>query len=355
MPQSACLKVPKKLGEKTIRLVADLDMFNRDYMIKQTESFLCIPLNAEPSADILEELKKNLSSFEISIQELVARKKTHFTHIDLLADKFSPTLLDTVPRAIDFVGDIAIVEIPSELSSYNKEIGEAILQAYNPTKTVLAKSGAVKGIYRTREFELIAGINKTATVYREYGNVYHVDVAKAYFSPRLSSEHNRVAQAVKEGETVVDLFAGVGPFAVPIAKNLKNVLVYAVDINPDAVELLKKNILANRAEQQIFPVLGDARQVVKEQLAGKADRVIMNLPETALTFVDVACESLKPEGGIIHYYSFMKDTDPLTVAKNELTKAVSKNGLQVEKFVLAKTVREVSPYTWQVVVDAKIH
>ncbi len=355
MPQSPCLKVPKKLGEKAIRLVADHDMFNRDCIIKQAEDFLCIPLNAEPSVAILEELKKNLSSFEISVQELVARKKTHFTHIDLLADKLSPNLLDAVPRAIDFVGAIAIVEVPLELFSYKKEIGEAILQAHKPIKTVLAKSGAVEGIYRTRAFELIAGINKTATVYREYGNVYHVDVAKAYFSPRLSNEHNRVAQSVKEGETVVDLFAGVGPFAVPIAKNLKNVLVYAVDINPDAVELLKKNILANRAEQQIIPVLGDARQVVKEQLAGKADRVIMNLPETALDFVDVACDALKPEDGVIHYYSFVKDSDPLTVAKDELTKAVAKNGRRVEKFILAKTVREVSPYTWQVVVDAKIH
>lgn len=355
MPQSTCLKVPKKLGEKAIRLIADLDMFNRDYMIKQTEDFLYVPLNTEPSATILGELKKKLSIFEISIQELVARKKTHFTHIDLLADKLSSNLLDAVPRAIDFVGDIAIVEIPSELSRYKKEIGEAILQAHKVTKTVLAKSGAVEGVYRTREFELIAGINKTATVYREYGNVYHVDVAKAYFSPRLSSEHNRVAQSVKEGETVVDLFAGVGPFAVPIAKNLKDVLVYAVDINPDAVELLKKNILANRAEQQIIPVLDDARQVVKEQLVGKADRVIMNLPETALDFVDVACEALKPEGGIIHYYSFVKNSNPLTVAKDELTKAVTKNGRRVEKFVLTKTVREVSPYTWQVVVDTKIH
>jgi tRNA (guanine37-N1)-methyltransferase len=353
MPQLACLKVPKKLGEKAICLVADLDIFNRDYIIKKTEDFLCIPLNAEPSAAILGELKKKLSSFEISIQELVTRK-THFTHIDILADKLPSNLLDAVPRAIDFVGNIAIVEIPSELSRYKEDIGEAILHAHNPTKTVLAKSGAVEGIYRTREFELIAGMNKTSTVYKEYGNVYHVDVARAYFSPRLSSEHNRVAQSVKEGETVVDLFAGVGPFAVPIAKNLKNVLVYAVDINPSAVELLKKNILANRVEQQIIPVFGDARQVVKEYLAGKADHVIMNLPETALDFVDIACEALKPEGGLVHYYSFVKDSDPTIVAKDELTKAATKIGRQIEKFVLAKTVREVSPYTWQVVVDAKI-
>jgi tRNA (guanine37-N1)-methyltransferase len=262
--------------------------------------------------------------------------------------------LAAVPRAIDFIGDIAIIEIPTELLDYKQVIGEALLKAYKQTSTVLAKSGAVEGVYRIRNFEVIAGPEKTATVHREYGCVYHVDVAKAYFSPRLSSEHNRVASQVKAGETVVDLFAGVGPFVIPIAKNQKDARVYAVDVNPDAVALLKKNVAVNRAEKQVVPVLGDARQVVKEQLLGKADRVIMNLPETAYEFVDVACEALKEDGGIIHYYEFMKVSDPLETVKVRLTEAVNKCNRTVTKILLAKPVREVAPYTWQVVVDAEI-
>ena len=191
-------------------------------------------------------------------------------------------------------------------------------------------------------------------MYTEYGCVYHVDVAKAYFSPRLSTEHNRVASAVKTGETVVDLFAGVGPFVIPIAKKHKDVRVYAVDVNPDAVAYLKRNVAVNRAEKHVVPLLGDARQTVKEQLSGKADRVIMNLPETSLEFVDVACDALKPEGGIIHYYGFVKASDPLETAQVQLTKAVNRNNRKIKKILLAKTVREVAPYTWQVVVDAKI-
>jgi tRNA (guanine37-N1)-methyltransferase len=308
----------------------------------------------EPSPVALKKLENNLHEYEIVLHNFAEQKKRHFTHLDLLADKLPSNLLVKVPRAIDFVGDIVIVEIPPELGEYKKIIGEALLKAHKQTKTVLAKSGAVEGVYRIRDFEVIAGANKTATVYREYGCVYHVDVAKAYFSPRLSSEHNRVASQVKDGETVVDLFAGVGPFAIPIAKKHQNVRVYAVDVNPDAVALLKRNVAVNRVEKQVVPVLGDARQVVKEQLSGKADRVIMNLPETALEFVDVACEALKPEGGIMHYYSFVKDSNPLETAKVQLTEAVNQNRRQVNKFLVAKTVREVAPYMWQVVVDANI-
>lgn len=329
-------------------------MSNDKLQIQQTTEQLLIPLTAEPSATVLSKLNETLQDFETSVCDFAIRGKRPLTHIDFLADKLPSTLLTSVPRAIDFVGDIAIIDIPPELIQHKKDIGEALLKAHKQTKTVLAKSSSVEGVYRLRAFEAIAGTKKAVTVYKEYGFKYHVDVAKAYFSPRLSTEHNRVASTVKEGETVVDLFAGVGPFAIPIAKKHKNVRVYAVDMNPDAIGLLKRNIALNRAEKQVIPVLGDARQVVREHIAGKADRVIMNLPETANEFVDVACEALKPEGGIIHYYCFVNASDPLETAQVRLTEALNKNKRKVTNIILAKAVREVAPYTWQMVVDAKI-
>jgi len=354
VPESVCLKVPKKLGEQAIRLAADLDIFNHELKIQSMEDYLYIPLINEPFSVDLKKFEKKLQKFEITTYYFTEREKRHLVASDFLTDKLPKNLFNAIPRAIDFLGDIAIVEIPAELIVYKKTIGEALLKAHKQTRTVLAKSGAVKGVYRLRDFAVIAGIEKTVTIYQEYGCTYHLDVARAYFSPRLSNEHNRVASEVEDGEIVVDLFAGVGPFAIPIAKKHKNVQVYAIDLNPDAVSLLKKNIVVNRTEKQVVPILGDARQVVREQLLGKADRVIMNLPEIALEFVDVACEALKPEGGIIHYYGFLKDSNPLEAAKVRLIQAVNQNKRQIKKILLAKTVRDVAPYTWQVVVDAII-
>ncbi len=265
--ETPCLKVPKALGEEAIRLVRGLNLFDRELKVQQVEEYLYIPLNDEPLPAEIKELKRSLPEFEISAHRFSERTKGPPKLVDMLEGKLPPHLLASVPHAIDFVGDIAVIEIPPELVDHKKIIGEAILKTHKRVNTVLAKSGAVEGVYRLREFEVIAGIEKTATTHREYGCVYNVDLSKTYFSPRLSNEHNRVASQVKEGETVVDMFAGVGPFSILIAKKRENVKVYAIDVNPDAVEFLKKNIAVNRVENKVMPILGDVQQVVREQLS----------------------------------------------------------------------------------------
>lgn len=352
--ETSCLKVPKALGEKAIRLVRGLNLFDRELKVQQVEEYLCIPLNDEPLPTEIKQLKRNLPEFEISAHRFSERTKSPPKLVDMLEDKLPPHLLASVPHAIDFVGNIAVIEVPTELKDHKKAIGEAILKTHKRVNTVLAKSGAVEGVYRLREFKVIAGIEKTATTHREYGCVYNVDLAKTYFSPRLSNEHNRVASQVKEGETVVDMFAGVGPFSILIAKKRENVKVYAIDVNPDAVEFLKKNIAVNRVENKVMPILGDVRQVVRERLIGVADRVIMNLPEKAIEHIDVACEAIKSKGGIMHYYEFTNTPDPLETARVRLSEAISQTNRNVKKILLARVVRATAPFTWQVVVDAEI-
>ena len=178
---------------------------------------------------------------------------------------------------------------------------------------------------------------------------------KAYFSPRLSHEHNRVASVVKEDETVVDLFAGVGPFSILIAKIHENVKVYAIDVNPQAVEFLKKNVRLNRVEGKVHSILGDSKQIVKQRLSGVADRVIMNLPEKAIEFVDAACEAIKPTGGIVHFYNFVDSSNTLENVKLHFIGAVEKSGRKVGKILFSRFVRATAPYEWQAVLDAKIH
>jgi tRNA (guanine37-N1)-methyltransferase len=252
------------------------------------------------------------------------------------------------------VGEIAVVELPSELAEYKNLVGEAILEAHKNVRTVLAKSGVVEGVCRLREYEVIAGLPNTETVHREHGCKYFLDLEKVYFSPRLSHEHYRVASQVKGTETVIDMFAGVGPFSVLIAKLHNDVKVFAVDVNPDAVRYLEKNIITNGVFGKVVPILGDVRKVVRERLQGTADRVIMNLPEKAVEYVDVACEALKPEGGIVHYYEFAEGLNAVEVAKKHLSEAISKTGRSISGFSSARTVREVAPFKFQVVVDAII-
>ncbi|MGF3522736.1 MAG: class I SAM-dependent methyltransferase [Candidatus Bathyarchaeia archaeon] len=263
-------------------------------------------------------------------------------------------MLEALPRALDVVGDIAIVEIPPALEPHKQLVGNAILKTHKNIRTVLAKAGAVSGTYRLREFEFIAGEQKTQSLHKEHGCSYFVDVTKAYFSPRLSHEHNRVASLVQSGETIVDLFAGIGPFSVLIAKNHPDVKVYGVDINADAVALLEKNARLNRVENRVYPLVGDARQVVNEKLRGVADRVIMNLPETAFEFIDIACKALKPSGGVVHFYGFVRDNEGIEELKQKFVAAVEIATRRVADFSYIKPVRETAPHECQVVLDAKI-
>ena len=354
MSEAPCLRVPRALGEDAIRLVRRLNLFNRELRVEQVEDYLYIPLLSKPPPTDIKELKKSFPEFEISTHRFSERTKRPLKLVDMLKDKLSPHLLASLPHAIDFVGDIAIIEIPPELEDHKKTIGEAVLKTHKRVDTVLAKSGAIEGVYRLREFEVIAGVGKTETVHREHGCIYHVDLVKAYFSPRLSHEHDRVALRVREGETVVDMFAGVGPFSILIAKKHENVRVYAIDVNPDAVEFLRRNVAVNRVEKKVVPILGDARQVVRERFMGIADRVIMNLPERAVEYVDVACEAIRSEGGIIHYYEFTSAPDPLETAKVRLIEAIKRTNREVKEVLLARIVRATAPFTWQVVVDAEI-
>jgi tRNA (guanine37-N1)-methyltransferase len=351
---SLCIKVKKIHGETTLILTSKLGIFNQKLKIHRDANYLCIPLVRSPEEAELAKLKAKLPDFEVATEVFTKKKQQRKTFHQVLEDQLPQHLLASLPRALDVIGDIAIIDIPTELKSHKRVIGKALLQIHKNVRTVLAKAGAVSGTYRLRELEVIAGEHRTITVHKEHGCQYHVDVATAYFSPRLSTEHNRLASIVQKGETVVDLFAGVGPFSLLIAKKNEDTKVYAVDINPEAVKLLKSNIRLNRVDKQVTPILGDAEQVVGERLLGVADRVIMNLPEKALEFIDVACKAVKPSGGTIHYYAFIRLPDSLENAQVRFSEAVEKAGRKVDAFRSAKTIRETAPYESQIVLDAKI-
>jgi len=349
-----CIRVPKRQGEKALVLASKLKVVDKEFETQKDPDFVYIPFISQPQEDGLKTLTEEGVSYEICTRSFKERKKPKASLVELLETELPPHLLASLPHAVDFVGDIAIMEIPPELEAYKKIIGYAVLKTNKNVRTVLSKAGAVSGTYRLRELDFIAGEKKTETTHKESGCQYRVDVTKAYFSPRLSYEHNRVASLVKEGETVADLFAGIGPFAILIAKTHNNVKVHAIDANPSAFEYLKTNIRLNRVIGKVHPFLGDARQVVSEKIVGVADRVIMNLPEKAIEFVDTACNAVKTEGGIVHYYSFVNASNSIETIENRFTEAVEKAGRKVVEVLSSRMIRETAPYEWQVVLDVSI-
>jgi tRNA (guanine37-N1)-methyltransferase len=164
----------------------------------------------------------------------------------------------------------------------------------------------------------------------------------------------RVASLVQAGEVVADLFSGVGPFTVLIGKVCPAAKVYGVDLNPDGIELQKLNVRVNRLDGHVFPICADAREIAQGKLKGVADHIIMNLPETAIDFVDAACNAVKPEGGVVHFYGFVRQPDTVEGLEQRFTEQVERNGRKVECFLYARSIRETAPFESQIVLDAKI-
>jgi tRNA (guanine37-N1)-methyltransferase len=226
-----------------------------------------------------------------------------------------------------------------------------LLEQVKTAKSVFYQASSVEGDFRTRDLEILAGEDKTETEYKEFGCRFIVDVEKAFFSPRLSTERDRIADLVQEGETVINMFGGVGMFSIIAAKR-KKCTVYNIDINPIASKLCEKNIELNKLAGKVISIHGDAAKNVEEKLKDKGDRVLMLLPERSDEFLDSAILAAKNDG-IIHYYSHIHADDKSKAAKlsekhySEIT-TVKSNILD------SKIVRAVGPRYYQTVVDVRI-
>lgn len=217
------------------------------------------------------------------------------------------------PRSYDIIGSkekaVAIVEIPEELKDKEKEIAEEILKRHKNVRSILKKFSERKGTFRTREYEFLLGDKNTEVIHIEHGCRLKLDPQKVYFSPREGTERARIANKVKPNETIMLMFAGIGSFAIMIAKKQSKVKkIISIEINPIAFEYMKENIRLNRLGEKIIPVLGDVKEKCKDWY-GKCDRVIMPLPHEALKFLDIALACLKPKGGVIHLYLIEKEED----------------------------------------------
>ena len=262
---------------------------------------------------------------------------------ELMKGYLSDEELKKLYGAFDVIGDIAIFKVPHELEKYKHLIGQRLLESVKHVKSVWCQVGPVSGEYRIRELEHVAGEERSLTVYKEHGCRFKVDVTRVYFSPRLSMERLRIAQLVREGEEVFNMFAGVGTFSIIIAKKRENVKVYSSEINPDAYRLMVENVKLNKVEGKVIPLLGDAADYA-ERLKGRVDRVLMPLPERAKEFLPKAVKALRGKGWI-HYYTHVhydKGEDPVEKAKLEV------KGMDVR---FGRVVREVGPRLAQVVLD----
>ena len=253
--------------------------------------------------------------------------------------------------AFDQIGNIIIVRIPDSLLIKKKIIGETLLDQVKIAKSVFYQSSAVEGDFRTRNLEILAGEDNTETEYKEFGCRFTVDVENAFFSPRLSTERERITNLIQDGEVMTNMFAGVGMFSIMAAKK-KKCTVFSLDINPVASKLCEKNIKQNKLAGDVISINGDSTEIIKEQLVDKSDRTLMLLPERSDEFLESAISTTK-NNGIIHYYSHIHADKKSDAGKLSEEHYLSVTPVKSE-ILSSKIVRPVGPRYYQTVVDVKI-
>lgn len=254
-----------------------------------------------------------------------------------------------VSSGVDVVGDIAIVRLDGFAPAEKEKVAEALIGEMKNVRVVMEQEGGIEGEFRLRRLSHLAGERRTTTLHRENGCAFKVDLAKAYFSPRLSTERLRIARLVKPRERVLNMFAGVGPFSIAIAK-LSGARVTSCELNGEAARLHEDNDRLNKVEGLVEVVRADAAEL-PETLKAKYDRILMPHPSEADRYLPAAL-SLAKGRATIHYYRHVlgKDEEEAAAALKEELRRLLPGGARFSP----RRVREVGPRWVEMAADVKL-
>jgi len=320
-----CVRVPRADGEQARQALAEADLIAETYEITVGDGWLYIPVS-DPDAVP--------ADYDVVKREL-DRRETDTMPADLLS--FDPSY--------ERLGEIVIID--EDDPDRAAATASAVVESSLPVETVVNRASKVKGTERVRDWEVLAG-ESTETIHREYGCAFELDLATVYFSPRLATERHRVTSPVQAGERFFDMFAGVGPFVVPAAKQGGTAI--GVDINADAIEYLGANAARNDVAERVTAIHGDVREVAADY-EGWADRIVMNLPHSADEFLATAKE-LAGETCVVHYYDIQHEDDPYGPGERAICDAVEPD---YEATVETRhTVRSYAPHELNVCLDVRL-
>lgn len=236
----------------------------------------------------------------------------------LLKKKLTKKQLALTPSSFDIVGDIAVFsEFPKELRSKEKVIANALMKLNKNIKTVAKKTEKHSGRYRLKKVKIIAGKKTKETIHKENNIKLKLNIETCYFSPRLSGERLRIARLIKPNEKVLVMFSGVAPYPILISKISLAKEVYGIEINPQAHKYAQENLKLNKVTNVIL-YKGDVRKVLPK-LKKKFDRIVMPLPKTAHTFLDLTIKYLN-KNGTIHFYDFSNEEEFPNSSINKIKK-----------------------------------
>lgn len=266
-----------------------------------------------------------------------------------LASRLPSDLLSYVPDKWEKIGDVVTVKFPDELSAYQEMVGKAYAEVLR-CKTVLNDVAGITGVYRQPTVEVVYGSVQTETIHLENGVRFKLDPQKIMFSSGNMDERKRMARISHPNETVVDLFAGIGYFSIPMARYSTPKKIIACEINPVAFQYLSTNVVLNHVTKTVFPVFGDNQKTAPRNCA---DRVLLGCINETHRFLPLALDCLKNHTGILHYHDVFSVEDipekPLSHLQKQARRVNRSVGL-----LSFRNIKSYAPGIAHVVLDVRI-
>ncbi|WP_123536971.1 class I SAM-dependent methyltransferase [Halosimplex salinum] len=257
--------------------------------------------------------------------------------------------IDRAPASWAVLGTVVLVDASD--APRPEEVGEALLALHGSADTVLARGG-ISGAHREPDVRVLAGEGDTETVHREHGTEYAMDLAEVMFSPGNKAERARMGEVVSEGERVVDMFAGIGYFTLPMAR--AGAEVTAVERNPASFEFLLENVRRNDVVDRVQPYRADCRDVLAREDPATdvtADRIVMGYYE-AHEYLDSALGALEP-GGVVHVHEATPESLVFDRPVDRVRAAADARGRTVD-VLDRRRVKGYSEGVAHVVVDVRV-
>jgi len=266
-----------------------------------------------------------------------------------LSNEIPLELTNYLPEKWEKIGDIVIIKLNEKLRNHGREIGKTYAEILC-CKTVLNDVGGISGIYREPNVEILYGSKDTETVHKENGIKYKLDVQKIMFSSGNMDERLRMTKISNKNETIVDLFAGIGYFTLPMAVYSKPKKIFSCEINPVAYEYLCKNIVLNHVTSIVEPLFGDNRLIAPKNVA---ERVVMGYFGDTEKFLPIAFNCLENHHGIVHCHNVCPDKSFPEKPLKIIEKTANTNKINVE-LLTSRVIKSYAPGVIHGVLDLRV-
>ena len=332
-------RLPSEEAGPIIRKLMSLEYVDLHAKIGKDSDYRYIPILPEHLDDVRQ---MGLETVEGDAHTLDRRSPQEKIH-DILSSY--DELSGIVPEKWEYVGDIVIVRMDPRCEQYKELIGRTYAEVLD-AKTVCADVRGVSGEFRQPSMEIIYG-TETESVRLENGIRYGFDVTKVMFASGNTDERMRMRKLDCTGETVVDMFAGIGYFTLPLAKYSGARRVFACEKNPESYRFLCRNIIDNELEDKVIPILSDNRNLIGKAFA---DRILMGYVQTTSEFVPKALTMIRPDG-IIHYHDTFYVSEYEDRIRRIFDDACGPDGYEIERI---HEVKSYAPSVSHYVADIRI-